>query len=106
MAKRLVAACSGPIYSLAMSPRRRLAQIGSMTNSVGIGGRCNGDPVWNWLIEQDTNPDLQAVAERFVHSRCEIQARWQYLARVGMEFDASHNRQSLKILRPSNIRLR
>jgi hypothetical protein len=29
-----------------------------------------GDPVWNWL-EQDTNPDLQAEAERFVHSRCD-----------------------------------
>ena len=59
------------------------------------------DPVLDRLIEQAlaANPDLQAAAERFVQARyVMMKARAQYLPQVGLEFGASHNRQSFEKL--------
>ncbi len=59
------------------------------------------DPVLNRLIEQAlaANPDLQAAAERFVQARyVMMKARSQYLPQIGLEFGASHNRQSFERL--------
>src|SRR3989454_2683931 len=64
------------------------------------------DPVLDRLIEQAlaANPDLQAAAERFVQARyVMMKARAQYLPQVGLEFGASHNRQSFeRLFRPEN----
>jgi NodT family efflux transporter outer membrane factor (OMF) lipoprotein len=64
------------------------------------------DPVLTKLIEQAlaANPDLQAAAERFVQARyVMMKARAQYLPQVGLEFGASHNRQSFeRLFRPDN----
>ncbi|NOT23508.1 MAG: efflux transporter outer membrane subunit [Nitrospiraceae bacterium] len=64
------------------------------------------DPVLNGLIEQGVaaNPDLQAAAERFVQARyVMMKARAQYLPQVGLDFGASHNRQSFeRLFRPEN----
>lgn len=64
------------------------------------------DPVLTKLIEQAlaANPDLQAAAERFVQARyVMMKARSQYLPQIGLEFGASHNRQSFeKLFRPDN----
>ncbi len=64
------------------------------------------DPVLNRLIEQAmaANPDLQAAAERFVQARyMMMKARSQYLPQVGLEFGASHNRQSVeRLFRPED----
>ena len=64
------------------------------------------DPVLNRLVEQamEANPDLQAAAERFIQARDEMmKARSQYLPKFGLEFGASHNRQSFeRLFRPEN----
>ena len=64
------------------------------------------DPVLTKLIEQAlaANPDLQAAAERFVQARyVMMKARSQYLPQIGLEFGASHNRQSFeRLFRPDN----
>src|SRR5262245_24105077 len=64
------------------------------------------DPVLDKLIEQAiaANPDLQAAAERFVQARyIMMKARSQYLPQFGLEFGASHNRQSFeRLFRPEN----
>ncbi len=65
------------------------------------------DPTLDVLEEQAmvANPDLQAAAERFVQARdVMMRARSQYLPRVGLEFGASDNKQSVnKLFRPPNI---
>jgi multidrug efflux system outer membrane protein len=64
------------------------------------------DPTLDRLIEQAmaANPDLHAAAERFVQARdIMMAARSEYFPRLGLEMNASHNRQSFdRLFRPDN----
>lgn len=65
-----------------------------------------GDPTLDRLIEQAmvANPDLHAAAERFVQARdIMMAARSEYFPRLGLDMNASHNRQSVdRLFRPDN----